>query len=185
MPLSVRKVVSHLETTMIENGQKLEHLHKVAVVAAVIQNPYPAGFNEDVSTIAHEIATELGSIVGPPVVDLLGDPVEAFGKGALIGIEGELEEGSALIHNLIFGNVFRNAAQGTELLPAAEKIGHIGSQIDLALKHKTDAKTRSHHQTFSFSIADAPRPREIVVMCCAANAGRPLARLAAFGTELT
>lgn len=184
MRIEVRKLVQHLEETHNENGQSLERLHRIAVVAVVIANPYPAEFVEDLVTIADDVAKEVGSLVGPTCVALLDDEVEAFGKAALVGIDGELEHGSALIHNLGFGNVFRDAAAGTELLPAAEKVGLPGAVIDIPLKHKLDAKTRSHHQTFTFQIADAPMPREIVVACVAANAGRPLARLAQFGTEV-
>ena len=117
----------------------------------------------------------------PPEV---GEPVEAYGKAALVGLDGEVEHGSAIIHNLLFGNRFRDPAGGTELLPAAEKVGAYGSAIDIPLKHKLDAKTRSHHQTFTFRVDDAPLPREILVACIASNAGRPLARLATFGSEV-
>jgi hypothetical protein len=50
--------------------------------------------------------------------------------------------------------------------------------MDIPLKHKLNARTRSHHQTFTFQVADAPGEREIVVAVAAADAGRPLARLA-------
>jgi hypothetical protein len=183
MELRIRKIVRHLEETWTENGQRLGHPHRLAVVAAVMTNPYPPGYVEDVVTTANEIAEEIGLVIGPACVELLDDVVEAYGKFALVGIEGELEQGSALIHNLRFGNVFRDAAKGSELLPSAEKTGLPGTSIDIALKHKIDAKTRSHHQTVSFVVADAPLPREIVVGCATANGGRPLARLATFGAE--
>jgi hypothetical protein len=184
LPIKIRKLVSHVEETREERGQALERPHRIALVAAVIENPFPAEYTQDLVSLADPFATELGQLIGPATVELLGDEVEAFGKGAVVGIDGEVEEGSALIHNLLFGNFFRDASGGTELLPAAEKVALPGATVDLALKHKTNAKTRSHHQTFTFSIADAPRPREIVVITVAANQGRPLARLAAFGSEL-
>jgi hypothetical protein len=184
VPLSVRKVVRHVEETRQENGRAVLPVHRVALAAVVLENPYPVGFVQDLVTTADELAEEIGRIVGPLCVELLGGEVEAFGKAALVGIDGEVEHGSALIHNLRFGNVFRNAAGGTELLPAAEKVGLPGSPIDIPLKHKLDAKTRSHHQTVTFQLADAPRPREIVVVCAAANGGRPLARLADFAAEV-
>lgn len=184
MQIIVRKLVRQVVETQRENGQLLDRLHRVAIVAAVIENPWPTGFVADLLPGLDEAAEELGTIIGPPTVELLGEDVEAFGKAALVGIDGEVEHGSALIHNLRFGNVFRNAAGGTELLPAAEKVGLPGAPIDIALKHKLDAKTRSHHQTFTFSVADAPRPREILVLCAATNQGRPLARLATFGAEV-
>jgi len=184
MNVRVRKIVRHLEETFLENGRELGKVHRVALVGAIIENPYPSDYVEDLVTIADEIGEQIGQLVGPACVELLGDEVESFGKAALVGLDGEIEHGSALIHNLRFGNVFRSAAEGTELLPAAEKVGLMGSPIDIPLKHKLNAKTRSHHQTVTFQIADAPRPREILVICAAANAGRPLARLAEFGAEV-
>ncbi|MBO9522492.1 MAG: amino acid synthesis family protein [Nocardioidaceae bacterium] len=183
MSVRVRKMVHHLEETHLENGQEVNPVHRVAFVGAVIENPYPSEYVQDLVTLADAIGEEIGMLVGPACVKLLGAEVEAFGKAALVGIDGELEHGSALIHNLRFGNVFRDAAGGTELLPAAEKVGLPGAPIDIALKHKLDAKTRSHHQTVTLQVADVPRPREIFVVCAAANTGRPLARLATFGAE--
>lgn len=183
MALQIRKIVRLVEETRSENGRELAKPHRVAIAAAVIANPYGTGYVEDVVTIADELGEEIGELLGPECVRLLDDEVEAFGKAALVGTAGETEHGSALIHNLRFGNVFRRAAAGTELLPAAEKTGVQGASIDVPLKHKLDAKTRSHHQTVTFRIEDAPRPDEIIVACIAANSGRPLARLATFGAE--
>lgn len=183
MSIQVRKIVKILDETHSENGQLVDRTHRVAMVAAVISNPYPSEYVQDLVTAADALGEEIGALVGPPCVELLGDEVEAFGKAALVGIDGEVEHGSAIIHNLRFGNMFRDAAGGTELLPAAEKVGSTGGPIDIPLKHKLDSKTRSHHQTVTFQAADVPRPREIVVICAAANSGRPLSRLATFGAE--
>lgn len=183
MSLQIRKIVRLVEEIHSENGRKLERPHRVAVAAAVIANPYGTGYVEDVVSLADQLGEEIGELLGPECVSLLDDEVEAFGKAALVGTGGETEHGSALIHNLRFGNVFRRAAAGTELLPAAEKTGVQGASIDIPLKHKLDAKVRSHHQTITFRIEDAPRADEIIVACIASNSGRPLARLATFGAE--
>lgn len=183
MELRIRKIVELVEELRSENGVELTRPHRVAIAAAVIKNPYGSEYVEDVVTAADALGESIGELLGPACVRLLGDEVEAFGKAALVGIDGETEHGSALIHNLRFGNVFRRAAGGTELLPAAEKSGIVGTPIDVPLKHKLDSKTRSHHQTITFRIEDAPRADEIVVACIASNSGRPLARLATFGAE--
>lgn len=84
-----------------------------------------------------------------------GDEVEGYGKGALVGLDGEIEHGSAIIHTLTFGNPFRSLCGNAEtLLPSAEKRGAAGSSLDLAIKHKMDAKIRSHHMTFETRIPD-------------------------------
>lgn len=181
--IEVRKAVDYVEVTRQENGIDLERPHRLAIAAVVIANPYPREYTKDLVTLADALGEELGTLIGPRCVTLLDDEVEAFGKAALVGIEGEVEHGSALIHNLKFGNVFRAAAAGTELLPAAEKMGLPGDRIDIALKHKLDSKIRSHHQTVTFAVPGAPLPREIMVLCAATNLGRPLARLASFGAE--
>lgn len=183
MPVNVRKIVRHVEETRTENGREVPGRHLVAWVAAIIENPYPAEYTQELVATADELGAEIGGLMGPQVVELLDGRVEAFGKAALVGLEGEVEHGSALIHNLKFGNVFRRAAEGTELLPAAEKRGLTGDPIDVPIKHKLDAKTRSHHQTITVQVPDAPHPREILLACVASNAGRPLARLAQFGAE--
>lgn len=178
MPITIRKIVRHVDETQRENGQDLERPYRVAVVAVVIENPYPREYVDDVVTIADELALELGTLIGPEVVNLLGTEVEAFGKGVVVGMGGEVEHGSALIHNAGFGDPFRAAAKGTELLPGTEKRGLAGAAIDIPLKHKLEARTRSHHQTFTFQVADAPGEREIMIAVAAADGGRPLARLA-------
>lgn len=185
MKLKVRKLVERVDTLYLENDRPLQRPHRVAVAAIVIENPYPSSYVQDLIAVADLIAPQVGELIGPRTVELLGEPVEAYGKAALVGLDGELEHGSAIIHNLLFGNKFRDPAGGTELLPAAEKVGAYGSAIDIPLKHKLDAKTRSHHQTFTFRVDDAPLPREILIACAASNAGRPLARLATFGSEVT
>jgi hypothetical protein len=178
VPITIRKIVRHVDETRRENGRDLDRPHRVAVVALVIENPYPREYVDDLVSMADELGHELGTLAGPAVVELLGAEVEAFGKGVLVGTGGEVEHGSALIHNLRFGDPFREAAGGTELLPAAEKRGLPGAPIDIPLKHKLEARTRSHHQTFTFQVADAPGEREILVALAAADGGRPLARLA-------
>jgi Protein of unknown function (DUF1185). len=185
MAIQVRKIVRRLDESRYESGIELPHPHRISVVAAVIANPYPPGYVEALTEIADEAALEIGRLIAPMCVEQLGEEVEAFGKAAIVGVEGDLEEGSALIHNLHFGNRLREIASASSLLPAAEKVALAGTPVDIPLKHKTDASTRSHHQTFTFSIADAPGPREIVVACVVSNSGRPLARLATFGSELT
>lgn len=183
--IKICKYVEHVEIAHQESGIGLERPHRLAISAVVINNPYPSEYTDDLITIANAICEELGQMIGPRCVELLDDHVEAYGKAALVGTQGEVEHGSALIHNLKFGNVFRTAANGTELLPAAERIALPGDRVDIPLKHKVDARTRSHHQTVSFSVPGAPGAREILILCAATNSGRPLARLADFGHETT
>ncbi|MEU9456596.1 amino acid synthesis family protein [Streptomyces sp. NPDC048277] len=182
--MSVRRIVTVVEEIHAEGGRELGRPARIAVVAAVIDNPWAGqGFVEDLGPGIEANASDLGALLAPAVLDALGEPAEAYGKAAIVGLDGEIEHGSALIHTLRFGDHFRKAANATTLLPAVEKRGPAGVVFDIPLKHITDATIRSHHQSFEVRISDAPHPHEIVIALAAAAQGRPQQRLAPLTTE--
>lgn len=182
--MSPRKIITLVEETVTEGGRPVEPAARVAVVAAIIPNPWDGqGFVEDLNPGIEATASEVGALLASRVVEALGAPVEAYGKAAIVGLDGEIEHGSALIHTLKFGDHFRKAASATTLLPAVEKRGPAGVVFDIPLKHITDATIRSHHQSIEVRLADAPHPGEIVIALAAAAQGRPQQRLAPLSTE--
>lgn len=182
--MSVRKIVTVVEEIRTEGGRPVDRPARIAVVAAVIENPWAGqGFVEDLAPGIEANASDLGALLAPAVLDALEAPAEAYGKAAIVGLDGEIEHGSALIHTLKFGDHFRKAANATTLLPAVEKRGPAGVVFDIPLKHITDATIRSHHQTVEVRLSDAPHPNEIVIALAAAAQGRPQQRLAPLSTE--
>ncbi|MQY16953.1 amino acid synthesis family protein [Nocardia macrotermitis] len=180
----VRKIVTVVEEILTEGGRAVSPAARVAIVAAVIENPWAGqGFVEDLSSGIEDNASPLGELLAPKVIEALGAEAQAYGKAAIVGLNGEIEHGSGLIHTLKFGDHFRKAANATTLLPAVEKRGPAGIVFDIPLKHITDATIRSHHQTVEVRIADAPHPDEIVIALAAAAQGRPQQRLAPLTTE--
>jgi hypothetical protein len=178
MNLELRKIVTYVEEILIEGDEPVKEKCIIGAVMAVIKNPYAGcGFVEDLSPMIEAFAPKLGAILPNMVIRLIGEEAEAFGKGALIGTAGEIEHGSGIIHNRKFSDPLRNAVAGTSPVPSAEKRGVCGSSIDIALKHKADIRTRSHHMTFEVRIPDAPFPDEIVIICAASTKGRPHPRL--------
>lgn len=182
--MNIRKIVTYVEEIRGEGGRPVDPAARVAVVSAVIDNPWAGqGFVQDLGPGIDATASDLGALLAPEVLQALDAPAEAYGKAAIIGLDGEVEHGSALIHTLKFGDHFRKAANATTLLPAVEKRGAAGTVFDIPLKHITDATIRSHHQTIEVRIADAPHSGEIVIALAAASQGRPQQRLADLSTE--
>jgi hypothetical protein len=182
--MNIRKIVTIVDEIHTEGGRPVDPPARVAVVAAVIDNPWAGqGFVEDLSAGIEANASDVGALLAPLVLEALGAPAEAFGKAAIVGLDGEIEHGSALIHTLKFGNHFRDAASATTLLPAVEKRGPAGVLFDIPLKHITDATIRSHHQSVEVRVPDAPHAGEIVIALTAAAQGRPQQRLASLSTE--
>lgn len=183
--MNIRKITTLVEEILTEGGRPVEPAARVVMVAATFENPWKGqGFVEDLTEGIDAVASDLGALLAPRVMEALdGRPLEAYGKAAIVGVNGEVEHGSALIHTLKFGNHFRDAAQASTLLPAVEKRAQAGTVFDIPLKHFTDATIRSHHQSFEVRISDAPHADEIVIALAAATQGRPQQRLAPLSTE--
>ena len=178
MDLKIRKIAIYREEILIEGNKPVAGKCIVGAVMAVIKNPYAGSdFVEDLSPMIEVFSPKLGALLSERLIELIGGPIEAFGKGVIIGLAGEVEHGSGLIHHMKFADPIREVAKGTSPIPSAEKRAVCGSPIDLALKHKGDIKKRSHHISFEVRIPDAPLPDEIVVICAASTKGRPQARL--------
>ena len=183
--MKLRKLVTVIEETHSEGGRAVDPVHRVAIVLAVIENPWAGqGFVEDLGPLIDEVAPQLGELLAGRTMDALGGPAEAYGKAGIVGLAGELEHASGLIHTLKFGNFFRDAARATTLLPAVEKVAPAGASFDIPMKHVTDYTIRSHHQSVTVAVPDAPRADELLIGLAAANQGRPQQRLAPLSTEL-
>lgn len=175
--VQIRKVVSFVEDTLNEGGRIAERPLRMAACAAVIRSPWTGAFMEDLRPAILAHAPVLAqTLVSRLVACFPGgvDAIEAYGKSAIVGVNGEVEHAAAMIHTLHFGNAFRIGAAGNAFLPFTNKRNGPGGAIVLPLTHKRDEKkgTRSHFLTLEFSIPDAPGPDEIIIAIGASDGGR-------------
>ncbi|TCP24959.1 amino acid synthesis protein [Scopulibacillus darangshiensis] len=174
--LEVRKTFTAIEKTFIEGGKEVETPVKMVAAIAVIKNPWAGrGFVENLKPEIDAYAPELGNLLVEALLSEVASPddVEAFGKAAVVGVDGEIEHASAYIHTLKFGNKYRDAVKGSSILSFTNKRGGAGTAITIPMVHKTDESQRSHYITFETAIPDAPRADEIVVAIGASTGGRP------------
>ena len=178
--LELRKIVRYVDETYIEGGKAADKPWIMVAVAAVIRNPWAGqGFVEDLRTTILELAPQLGEIMVPDLLNTIGgaDKVEAYGKAAVVGVNGEVEHGSGMIHTLRFGNQYRVAVEGQAFLSFTNKRAGAGTAITIPMMHKDDAGFRSHYLTHEFHIPDAPAANEMVIALGAASSGRPHHRI--------
>lgn len=151
-----------------------------ATATAVIANPWlGTGTDEDLQPETQRVAPLLAKLLTDRLLDALGgaEAIEAFGKAALVGTAGELEHAGALVHTPYFGNLVREALEGTSIICFVDGRGEAGELLRVPLWHKTAAATRSHYQTIEANLADAPHPGEIAVIAAASTGPRPFARI--------
>ena len=177
--LKIRKYVVYDEETLIEGFRKAETPLRMFAIAAVIENPWAGKYIEDLKPEILSIAPPLGKELTQRITNLVGggDRIEAYGKAAVVGLDGEIEHASALIHTLRFGNFYREAVGAKSYLSFTNTRGPADSPIMIPLMDKNDAGRRSHYLTIQFSIADAPRSDEIVVAIGGSIGGRPHHRI--------
>ncbi|QZZ32140.1 amino acid synthesis family protein [Streptomyces sp. ST1015] len=176
----VRKVVTVVDEVLQELGRPVAVPVRRVAAAAVIRNPWAGrGFVADLQPEVEEIAPGLAQLLTGRLIEALGgvEHVEAFGKAAVVGLNGEIEHGGALIHTPYFGNVLRELTEGTSVIVFSDDRLPAGEPLTVPLWHKTAATTRSHYQTVQIRIPDAPRPDELVVVAAASSGPRPNARI--------
>jgi len=171
----IRKIITFRETILREMGQPLEGKITRAAGLAVVRNPLADSFTRDLTPL-FEIGREVGDLLSEQIAGLLeGSPI-AYGKGALVGLSGEMEHGGACIHPML-GKPMRAAVGGGKAVISSNvKVAAAGTSLDMPLGHKDEAWSFDHFDTMTLCVADAPRLDEIVVMFAYADGGRPLPR---------
>jgi hypothetical protein len=177
--LHVRKWYSFVEEICRNESYQETHgdvLTKLAV-AVCVRNPYAGRFSEDLDEIVKP-SHALGVAIGERVVGLSnGRAIESYGKGIVVGTQGEYEHGNAFITNVGAGPVRDAVGGGVAWVPSSGKRGGIGTTIDVPLAHKDALYVRSHYDTMTVSFADSPMPDEVIVVWAFATRGRTHARL--------
>jgi hypothetical protein len=175
--LDIRRIVTVVDEVRSEGGREDGAPLRRVAVAAVFANPYAGRpYSEDLSELI-EPSAELGALIGERCAAALGEPVESHGKAVMVGTAGEQEHGNA-VKTTTFGNPFREAfGGGRAWLPSTTKRCAPGAQIDVPLCFKDEIWVRSHYDTITVSVPDAPAPEEIVLIGAVASRGRLNARL--------
>jgi hypothetical protein len=180
MALAIRKMVTYVEEILIEGGKAVGKPLRMFAAAAVLRNPWVGrGFVDDLKPEIHAFAPQLGERLTAEILRMAGsgDAVEGYGKAAIVGMNGEVEHASALIHTLRFGNKYREAVGAKSYLSFTNVRGGPNCPVVIPMMHKADEGMRSHYLTIHFSILDAPAPDEIVVALGASIGGRPHHRI--------
>ncbi|MCI4427607.1 MAG: amino acid synthesis family protein [Burkholderiales bacterium] len=171
--VNVRKCVLNIEDVWHDGGARAATPLRRGSVAAVLRNPYAGRYVAEIQPLM-EALKPLGRAMAQRLIDALGGPgaIQAYGKGALIGLGGELEHG-ALWH-LPGGYGMRELLEGSHaIVPSTTKVGTAGACIDIPIHHRVAAYVRSHFDTLEVRIADAPRDHEMMLVLAMTTGPRP------------
>lgn len=165
---SIRKIVTIVQETRTEIGQKIDPPSRQCAAIAVIANPYAGRYSQELPKL-EAAGAELGDLLGQKAMAALG--------AAIVGENGEKEHAAACMHPTMGKPLRAAVGPAPSIIPSAKKIGGPSTTIDCPLHHKEDVWTFSHFDAMEVSLSDAPRADEIMVIIAITDSGRPLHRV--------
>lgn len=177
--LKLRKLVVQVEETHAEMDRPVSPPSRKVTVAAVIANPYAGKYVEDLTPL-YDLGAEVSGLLaarGVAALAIAPDEVVSYGKGAVVGTNGELEHSAALLHPRFGGPVRAAVGTGKDIIPGTKKMGGPGAPLLMPLTNKNNIWSFDDMDSAEITIPDAPRPDEILIALCLGVGGRPLHRI--------
>lgn len=175
--IKIRKKLLNIETVHHEGGPPADKPVKMGSISVVLENPYAGRYVEDLQPFVKD-ATEMANELVPELITALGgaDLIQAYGKGAIVGINGELEHGA--IWHIAGGWPMRSfLPKAKSIVPAAKVVASAGTRLQVPLHHIEACYVRSHFNSIDVGVIDGPRPNELLYTLVMATGGRVHERL--------
>lgn len=163
--VKIRKSVISVEEIFHEGGPVSDVPLRRAYIACVIENPFAGRYVENIVGFIDDLKP-LGLDMAKRLIDALGGDagvVEAYGKAAIVGEDGEIEHG-ALWHAPGGYSMRDQMPMSKAIVPSSKKVGGPGVRIDVPVTHSNASYVRSHFDAIEVGINDAPRKNEMVVI---------------------
>ena len=175
---TIRKLSVFTEEIFHDGGPEAETPRRRGAAMALVKNPFAGRYAEELQPAMDDLKP-LGLALTDRLIAALGGDIatiDGYGKGAIVGTEGEIEHG-ALWH-VPGGYAMRERLGASKaIVPSAMKVGAFGARLDVPLGHTNAAYVRSHFDAIEVSAPDGPRPDEILFVLAMACGGRIHSRM--------
>ncbi len=179
----VRVIVAAVQQTLIEAGARVDPPTTIATAAIAVTNPLAGrGHVEDLGeleALGREAAALLveRALAVLASVGLSSADVRGYGKGAIVGIDGDREHTAAVLHPRFGAPVRAAIGGGADIIPGTKKVAGPGASVTMPIGNKDDRWVFDDMDAVDIAIPDAPRPNEIVIALALSAGGRPNARV--------
>src|SRR6202047_5691902 len=149
--IDIRKTITTRETWFSELGVEATRPTTRVVGMAVVRNPFAGRFVDDLRPL-FEAGAMFGERLMPELVKLLDGPAVCYRKGALVGVNGEMEHGGACVHPTL-GKPMRAAIGGGKAVISSNvKVAATGASLGAPLGHKDNSWSFPHFDTITVSV---------------------------------
>ena len=178
-----RSITTTVTKTMIEAGSPVDPPTVMVTATAVVTNPLAGRGSLPDLVELEALGAEVSTILVADALRALGavglgpQDVRGYGKGAIVGIDGDREHTAAVLHPRFGAPVRAAIGGGADIIPGTKKVGGVGSTITMPIGNKDDRWVFDDMDAVDVAIPDAPRPGEIVISLALSAGGRPNARV--------
>lgn len=180
--MRMRAVHTSAHETLMEAGAPVSPTAVVATCAIVVANPLAGrGKVDDLSELEELGAEAAGFLVGKclaalSAIGMSAEDVRGYGKGAIIGVDGDREHSAAILHPRFGAPVRAAIGGGADIIPGTKKVAGPGAMITMPIGNKDDRWVFDDMDAVDIVIPDAPHADEIVIALALSCGGRPGAR---------
>jgi hypothetical protein len=179
----VRVIVASVQQTLTEAGADVDPPTTVATAAIAVRNPLAGRGRVEDLTELESLGREAAGLLVERALAVLASAglspadVRGYGKGAIVGIDGDREHTAAVLHPRFGAPVRAAIGGGADIIPGTKKVAGPGASITMPIGNKDDRWVFDDMDAVDVSIPDAPRPDEIVIALALSAGGRPNARV--------
>lgn len=181
--VSVRKMAIHIETVHHDGGPAPALPLTKGAIAAIVANPYASTYEADLlpwmealRPLAEDMALRLITALGCRAGD-----IRAFGKGAVVGVNGELEH--AAVWHQPGGHGMKSILGAKGFVTSGQIMGAVGTSLHIPMVYVNSPWVRSHFDGIEICVGDAPRPNEVMFALAMSTGGRIHQRLGGLTAE--
>ena len=182
--MELRKIAIFVDDVLSEGGRELASPTRRVAACGVIRNPFAGKPPIDDFSELVDISVDAGEVLTQRALEALGEiEPRAYGKGAIVGVAGDLEQGAAMIHVRVGLPIRRQAGGGPALIPGNAKVGPMGATIDIIFGGMENSWDYDTMDAMTISVPDAPKPDEILLVIAFLCGSRPNARIKGISPE--
>jgi len=179
----LRIIVATVAQTLREAGADVDPPTTIATAAIAVRNPLAGKGHVDDLTELEALGRDAAALLVERALAVLASvgltptDVRGYGKGAIVGIDGDREHSAAVLHPRFGAPVRAAIGGGADIIPGTKKVAGPGSGITMPIGNRDDRWVFDDMDAVDISIPDAPRPDEMVIALALSAGGRPNARV--------
>jgi len=176
--MKFRSITVISQDVLSEGGRELASPCRRVAACGVLHNPHAGRPPLDDFTGLVELSVEAGKVLTSRALEALSTlKPRGYGKAVIVGTAGDLEHGASMIHVRIGIAMRQGAGGGPALIPGNAKVGAAGTPVDVIFGGLEDGWDYDAMDTMTVSVADAPRPDEVLLVVAFLGGTRPNARI--------